>query len=379
MKRIAGSLLVTMVMFYVAMIYRSNSMLYLAIWILLLLFLLLAYHLLTMGRLRVSLETPLHFADIGEQIPLWIRVKNRSLLPTGRVMIYLEVEYLLSGNIRKISLPCTLSGRQWERHHSEVKLSSVFTPEHMGGIRIRIVKVVQYDYFGIFGFPIRRKHLDVDESVSVLPKRKAIGISLGGDETMRYYDRETDRSIFGEDNPPEISDIRQYRAGDRLRSIHWKLSAKQDDLMVYDFWSENPPVIVLFLEPFTEKKDKVSGKRVRKGRKSYRKQTGTHLEKYLTFVYSISAELLEKGCTHYIAYYDKSRQCATRSVISGEEKLYGFVGKMQENTLCSDVALEQLREEYRDKYRQTAGNTECILTHGFSCVCGEETLAVWKK
>ena len=33
----------------------------------------------------------------------------------------------------------------------------------------------------------------------------------------------------------EAANIREYRMGDQLRSVHWKLSAKADDLMVRDF------------------------------------------------------------------------------------------------------------------------------------------------
>ena len=44
----------------------------------------------------------------------------------------------------------------------------------------------------------------------------------------------------------EAANIREYRMGDQLRSVHWKLSAKADDLMVRDFntnddiWQHRP-------------------------------------------------------------------------------------------------------------------------------------------
>lgn len=391
MKRLISSLLFTAALFYVAMIYRSNSMFYLAVWVLLLLFLLLAFHVATAGKLRIVLETPSHFMGYGEQVPLQIRLRNRSLLPTGKVLLYLETEYLLSGVTGKICLSCMVPGRRWRQNHGEVRLDSELSPLYIGGLRLRIVKAVKYDYFGILRFSIRRKYLDVDEQVAILPDRREMGISIGGERTMRYHDRDTDMSVFGEDNPPEISDIRQYRAGDRLRSIHWKLSAKQDELMVYEFMSEKPPVVVLFLEPLqSERKMKKKRRRQRsnrllckrKKRKGFRQKKATSLqniENYVTFLYSISAELLENGYAHYVAFYDSDRQCASREIISSEEKLFAFMGKMQEDMLLNGISLQQLQEEYREKYQQTAGNTELFLYQNLCCVYEEEVLAAWEE
>lgn len=391
MKRLISSLLSTAALFYVAMIYRSNSMLYLAVWVLLLLFLLLVYHVATAGKLRVTLNTPSHFVEQDEQAPICIRVRNRSLLPTGKVLVYLKMEYVLSGVTEKICLSCMPSGRRWKQNNGEVQLDSAYTPLYIGGLRLHIVKVVKYDYFGILGFSIRKKYLDVDEQVAVLPARREMGIDIESGRTVRYHDRETDMAVFGEDNPPEISDIRQYRAGDRLRSIHWKLSAKQDELMVYEFSTEKPPVVVLFLESLQPKgkikknrKEKKAHRflwkaRKRKKRKQKRGNSLSLIENYITFLYSVSAELLENGFGHYIAFYDSERQCASRKVISSEEKLYEFIGKIQDDMLINGIPLQQLQEEYRDKYQQTAGDTELVLRQDLSCVCEGEVLAAWEE
>lgn len=34
------------------------------------------------------------------------------------------------------------------------------------------------------------------------------------------------------DDPGETYDIREYRSGDSIRQIHWKLSGKLDDIMI---------------------------------------------------------------------------------------------------------------------------------------------------
>ena len=86
-----------------------------------------------------------------------------------------------------------------------------------------------YDFFRIF-----RARVDVDSftTVYVLPRRltqedtEAHSIS---DDTVR-----TVRSPLVVDKL-EVSDIRDYRNGDSLKSIHWKLSSKSESFIVKDY------------------------------------------------------------------------------------------------------------------------------------------------
>lgn len=404
MKRLLSALFVIAGVFYISMIYGSKSMLYLTIWMLLLLFLLCVYHILVAGKLRVVIEAPIQFASINEPLTLQIRLANRSLLPVGKVVLQVRARYLLSGVVRKMELHCSVPGRRRKHLQGEVCLDGEWLPEYIGGVSLEIVKAVRYDYFGILGFTLRKKHLEIGEQVAVLPEQQMFAISFGEERTGRYTDKETDMSTFGEQNPPEISDIREYRAGDRIRSIHWKLSAKRDELMVYEFISEQPPSVVIFLEPSGEqrkgRKNKTGNKTKNKNKKrnlksrirftlkkkgekkkrgSRKKREIRKMEQQITFLYSLSMALLEKDCGHYIAYYDNVRKCATRKTIENEEKLYDFVRELDVAVLQIGVPVEQLQEEYREKYQRTAGNTELILHKNLSCTHEGEILASWEE
>ncbi|MCH5268157.1 MAG: DUF58 domain-containing protein [Lachnospiraceae bacterium] len=376
MKRLVSALFVEAGVFYVAMIYSSKSMLYLSIWILLLLFLLCAYHLIVAGKLRVIIEVPVPFGGKNESFPFRIRLVNRSFLPTGKVVMQVRARYLLSGITRKMEVCCSVPGRGLSKLQGEVCLNGEWIPEYIGGVCLEVVKAVRYDYFGILGFRIRRKFLEIGEQVAVLPMQQELALSFGDERTMRYTDKETDMSVFGEKNPPEISDIREYRAGDRIRSIHWKLSAKRDELMVYEFISEQPPAVVVFLEPWGTDKKKNKTRKKRRGSK-YKKEI-RKMERHVAFLYSLSMALLDKNCGHYIAYYDCNRACTTRKTIGNEEELYDFIKDLKKDMLQIGVAVEQLQEEYRGKYQRTAGNTELVLHKDLSCTYEEEVLAVWE-
>lgn len=71
-----------------------------------------------------------------------------------------------------------------------------------------------------------RINLDKRESVFVLPRRLSldVGTQLGAGENG--YSGAKDK--IG----TEPIDVREYRAGDRKKNIHWKLSTKSDELMV---------------------------------------------------------------------------------------------------------------------------------------------------
>src|SRR5690606_32678836 len=45
-----------------------------------------------------------------------------------------------------------------------------------------------------------------------------------------------------------ISDIREYRFGDALKKIHWKLSSKVQELLVKNYETDTQPEILLFIE-----------------------------------------------------------------------------------------------------------------------------------
>ncbi len=86
-----------------------------------------------------------------------------------------------------------------------------------------------YDFFRMF-----RLRIDVGETetVSVLPRRLHTDISQAG--AVSDSARKS-RKAPNSYEKIEISDIREYRNGDPLKSIHWKLSSKSEDFMVKNY------------------------------------------------------------------------------------------------------------------------------------------------
>ena len=99
-----------------------------------------------------------------------------------------------------------------------------------------------YDFFRLFRLRIQT---DAMATVYVLPRRTAIEETLAlsvSDSAAR-----TVHSLSAVDRL-EVSDIRDYRAGDPLKSIHWKLSSKSENFVVKDYNTGTSDQTVVFCD-----------------------------------------------------------------------------------------------------------------------------------
>lgn len=107
----------------------------------------------------------------------------------------------------------------------------------------------------------------------------------------------------------EIFALREYIPGDGIRKIHWKLSAKQNRLVVRDFGlSLNYPVFLL-LEMSHQNKEK----------------SEEALDACMITFISVSRSLIEKGIYHNIAWYDSAGEKLTIKEVKSEEELETYL------------------------------------------------------
>lgn len=100
---------------------------------------------------------------------------------------------------------------------------------YRGAYEIGISELCFYDFFRLFRYRVK---LDLFRDLFVVPRRLSLPVESGGDS--RQEETETVVLQSGQDNT-EMSDIRDYRPGDSLRAVHWKLSSKAQDLMVRQY------------------------------------------------------------------------------------------------------------------------------------------------
>ncbi|MBP5191924.1 MAG: DUF58 domain-containing protein [Eubacterium sp.] len=120
-----------------------------------------------------------------------------------------------------------------------------------------VFEVTDIRFRDLLGLVSLRKRVDVKAEVTVLPEsERSMEFNTSDMSTGMTESEETIKK--GHDFS-DVSDVREYIPGDKLMSIHWKLSAKKDSLMVKDrvAMSDQQMVIVTELAGRDEDVDQI--------------------------------------------------------------------------------------------------------------------------
>lgn len=177
-----------------------------------------------------------------EEIELQVQLLHRRYFFALNCLLDMEAENIFreSKNSWEISMPLQPSG-----------VSRVGIPlktQHIGKYDIRCKKAAIRDLLGIVEVAVP---VESDCEMTVLPRidqeetLETSGFLSGMSETEESREKGHDFS--------EVNDIREYVPGDKLRDIHWKLSAKQGELMVKERISVSGSQMVVLIRLSKEK------------------------------------------------------------------------------------------------------------------------------
>ena len=172
-----------------------------------------------------------------EDVYFQIRVKNPSFFISLDTKLYIEFEntFLNTKGSKVVSVPV----RMLKGYTFEIPV----TPSFPGIVKVCVAKVKIKDLMGFWYFG---KKVFVAAERPVVPYRRgtfqydASAVEQGMLESEESTKRGNDFS--------DVQEIREYIPGDRLMSIHWKLSAKRDILMVKDRVSMSDKQLVIVPE-----------------------------------------------------------------------------------------------------------------------------------
>ena len=153
----------------------------------------------------------------------------------GKLKLLIRNEF--SGESRAISFPFSMDRR---RGKIRIRLSS----SGCGLVSCQLKGVRFYDPLWLFGFSGRKKALSQKISVLVLPDFLDLPetVSRKGTEDPDSGRYAADRAG---DDVSELYDIREYRAGDPVSRIHWKLLGRQEEIYIKEggFPLEESPLL----------------------------------------------------------------------------------------------------------------------------------------
>jgi len=175
--------------------------------------------------------------DKNEPAELKIKTENKSRLPVPSCTMKLDCVNVLTGEKKEI--PLTYSYGPKGKREGGLKLTSAFC----GKQALTVKEAVITDPAGLFQ---HRREAASEAAVYVMPEIKKIEIPS---DYLDSYDMESytySQRKKGQDTG-EVFGIREYRDGDSPKQIHWKLSAKMDDIMVKipSFPIENKLLVLL--------------------------------------------------------------------------------------------------------------------------------------
>ncbi len=174
-------------------------------------------------RLSVEVLGPEEGVRVEKQTPAALRVTayTRSFLPSGRARAVLLVENAFVGDAERERLEFTPGRKPITLAHN---MSSAFC----GLVNCRLRKVWICDLLGLVSLPARSSG---GCQIVVLPNIYSPSLGLEPEPAAEGEGERYSQQDPGSD-PTELFQLREYRPGDRLNRIDWKLSQKARALLV---------------------------------------------------------------------------------------------------------------------------------------------------
>ncbi len=256
-------------------------------------------------KVRVELESVAHVVTKGEAVPIAIQLYNPTIFPIHGLKIYLTYKNNYSSKRHKKELIATIDGR------SNLPIACNLSSEYSGNLEISLRGIRCYDYLKLFSLKKKRKD---KIKVAVLPKLIKVEENFVSNQNRQIVESEYYSQIKSGDDPSEVFSIREYREGDRIQKIHWKLSSKENRLMIKEFSDPlNCSVLICLDLDIPKGKERLA-------------LTDALLESALSLSYSF----LSQKQYHYFSWYDSNQGICRRSRIITEKDLFGAIDGLLE-------------------------------------------------
>lgn len=169
-------------------------------------------------------------------IPIKIQVENKNRFWGFPMDITYQVENLFTGAVQEGAV------HLWAGGGISTAMEQDLISQHLGRLELRITKVVLRDWMHLAA-------LEWEENARAWTIAQPVGVDdpeAQLSEWVEHFPGENETRKRGIDINPDV-EIREYIPGDELKSIHWKLTAKQGKTMVRERLASGKDVINLLL------------------------------------------------------------------------------------------------------------------------------------
>ena len=286
-------------------------------------------------RIKIRPQGDLQMAEEGETLHIPFVVEN-----CGAFRI--PVLWLWMGKNRKVVRDLKKGGRQTLifPYHATVCGKQVW----------EIKKAVTRDASGMFYIRIRR-FVSEPVEIHVVPKAYPVFAEISKAVRLFVTEGEEYAKDRGGDDASEVFDVHEYKPGDRIAQIHWKLSARTEELYLKEFSFPLGAAVVVLLS--RKEEDRFPAKNT----------------VFLNLAASVGHALVEESCRVYAVWKERESQIFRRFLVKDEETFYDWLLALSSTRVSDlDVLDEAMyRYEFFEPYRKAVR-----ISGDLSIRCGEE-------
>lgn len=192
-------------------------------------------------KIRVGFESAEVTALRGTSVPVNLIIDNDSMLPVPNCEITLRYRTNLGDELETVKIHTPVFPKNTQQ------LTVRVSYKHYGTLGIELEKVRIFDILKIVRRRIDLKKAAASTSICIFPDHIPIDNKIN-DYSDSGLENDTYSKTKKGDDPSEIFDIHEYNEGDKISRIHWKLSAKQDEIMVKEYSLPSTNAVLLALD-----------------------------------------------------------------------------------------------------------------------------------
>lgn len=280
--------------------------------------------------LEADLERVPAMGEEGNRLKAGIVVKNRQGIFAVRCELMAAAAYTMgSGKEVKKRFRDTIPPGGERTLWFEIGAGSC------GNLQIRLKRMRIYDPLGIFYIT---KKCTRSAGIKIMPVFETMPVEIS--RSTREFQAEADEYSCERrgDDPSETYQVREYREGDPLRDIHWKLTAREDELMIRERAFPLGCVVLVWID-VPAKESSAEG-----------------FSRMLRTAASLSMTLAEQKCIHMAAWYEEKNARVVKRRVDDARSVYEFIWRLMD------------LEPYRDEAGKEACRKEAFKGQNFSSI-----------
>lgn len=175
-------------------------------------------------HMKVYCDEQEEYCQKNDSIKKYIMIENGTMFPSGRIELTVEIEdYFGNREIRTIVAN--------SKPHTIRNFGMDMTFNHYGIMAVRIKRIRVFDFFFL---TVYRKKMNVETKLYIFPDLEhRVKFQINRCQYQIEENETEESSKDGKGNHlGEITGADEYREGDDVRNIHWKLSSRSEELIV---------------------------------------------------------------------------------------------------------------------------------------------------